>query len=75
MDKMNARDDKYQICEAISYKCEMQEIKNKIDQYDAVVLGDMPSHERNLLFEILLCVGNSQLQCTKNFGCAASQLR
>lgn len=51
MDKMNARDDKYQICEAISYKCEMKEIKNKIDQYDAVVLGDMPSHERNLLLK------------------------
>lgn len=29
MDKMNARDDKYQICEAISYKCEMKEIKIK----------------------------------------------
>lgn len=51
MDKINARDDKYQICEAISYKCEMEEIKNKIDQYDAVVLGDMPSHERNLLLK------------------------
>lgn len=51
MDKMNARDDKYQICEVISYKSEMDDIKKKIDQYDAVVLGDMPSHERNLLLK------------------------
>ena len=51
MDKMNARDDKYQICEVISYKSEMDDIKKKIDGYDAVVLGDMPSHERNLLLK------------------------
>ena len=50
-DKMNARDDKYQICEVISYKSRMEDIKKKIDQYDAVVLGDMPSHERNLLLK------------------------
>lgn len=50
-DKMNARDDKYQICEVISYKSRMEDIKKKIDQYDAVVLGDMPSHERNILLK------------------------
>ena len=50
-DKMNARDDKYQICEVISYKSRVEDIKKKIDQYDAVVLGDMPSHERNLLLK------------------------
>lgn len=51
MDKMNAREDKYQICEVISYKCDIEEIKKKIDSYEAVVLGDMPSHERNLLLK------------------------
>ena len=50
-DKMNARDDKYQICEVISYKSRVEDIKKKIDQYDAVVLGDMPSHERNILLK------------------------
>ena len=50
-DKMNARDDKYQICEVISYKSRVEDIKKKIDQYDAVVLGDLPSHERNILLK------------------------
>ena len=51
MDKMNAREDKYQICEVIFFKCDIEEIKKKIDSYEAVVLGDMPSHERNLLLK------------------------
>lgn len=51
MDKMNARNDKYQICEVISYKNRKEDIKEKINEYDAVVLGDMPSHERNLLLK------------------------
>ena len=49
IDKMNAREDKYQICEVISYKKGMEVIKKHMEQYDAVVIGDMPSHERNLL--------------------------
>ncbi len=51
MDKMNARDDKYQICEVLSYKCGLETIKKRLEQYDAVVIGDMPSHERNLLLK------------------------
>ena len=51
MDKMNARNDKYQICEVISYKNRKEDIKEEINEYDAVVLGDMPSHERNLLLK------------------------
>lgn len=51
MDKINARDDKYQICEVISYKKGTEAIQKRIDQYDAVVIGDMPSHERNLLLK------------------------
>lgn len=51
MDKMNAREDKYQICQVISYKKGMEYIKQQIEAYDAVVIGDMPSHERNLLLK------------------------
>lgn len=51
MDKIREREDKYQICEVISYKCNIEEIKRKINLYEAVVLGDMPSHERNLLLK------------------------
>lgn len=51
MDKINARDDKYQICEVISYKKGTEAIQKRIDQYDAVVIGDMPSHDRNLLLK------------------------
>lgn len=51
MDKINARDDKYQICEVVSYKKNLETIKKKMELYDAVVIGDMPSHERNLLLK------------------------
>ena len=51
MDKMNAREDKYQICEVISYKEGIDYIKQRMEAYDAVVIGDMPSHERNLLLK------------------------
>ena len=50
-DKMNARDDKYEICEVISYKCAMGEIEERIPNYNAVIIGDMPSHERNLILK------------------------
>lgn len=51
MDKMNAREDKYQICRVISYKKGVDYIKQQMEDYDAVVIGDMPSHERNLLLK------------------------
>lgn len=51
IDKMKLRDDKYQICEVISYRCGIEEIKKKIALYDAAVLGDIPSHERNVLLK------------------------
>lgn len=50
-DKMNAREDKYEICEVISYKMGFKEITTRVDLYDAIIIGDMPSHERNLLLK------------------------
>lgn len=50
-DKINSRDDKYEICEVVSYKKGVKWIESRIDLYDAVIIGDMPSHERNLLLK------------------------
>lgn len=57
MDKMNARNDKYQICEVVSYKRGMEQVKKRVELYDAVVIGDMPSHERNLLLKYCFALG------------------
>ena len=50
-EKIQSREDKYEICESISYKKNLSAIERKIDQYDAVIVGDMPSHERNLILK------------------------
>lgn len=57
MDKINSREDKYEICEVISYKKGLKKIAEQIDRYDAVILGDMPSHERNLLLKYCYRIG------------------
>ena len=56
-DKINSREDKYEICEVISYKKGMAAIEQRIPLYDAVIIGDMPSHERNLLLKYCYHVG------------------
>ncbi len=50
-DKINSREDKYEIQESISYRRGMEVIADKIRKYDAVIIGDMPSHERNLILK------------------------
>lgn len=57
VDKINSREDKYEICEAISYKKGMDIIEPRIKLYDAVIIGDMPSHERNLLLKYCFDLG------------------
>lgn len=51
VEKMNAREDKYIISEIVSYRSGMSSLIEKIDQYDGVIVGDMPSHERNLIIK------------------------
>lgn len=46
-DKMNARDDKYQISKIISYHENVERLHEIIEEYDGVILGDIASHERN----------------------------
>jgi exopolysaccharide biosynthesis polyprenyl glycosylphosphotransferase len=49
LEKMNAREDKYEISEIISYKEGFERLKEEIVRFDGVIIGDMPSHERNLI--------------------------
>lgn len=57
MEKMNAREDKYEICEVINYRAGMEKIFAEIRKFDGVIVGDMPSHERNLI--VKYCFENS----------------
>lgn len=57
MDKINAREDKYEICEVISYKKGLDQIAKRIRLYESVIIGDMPSHERNLLLKYCYAAG------------------
>lgn len=51
LQKMNAREDKYEITDLVSYKLGFEKIARKIRQFDGVILGDMPSHERNQILK------------------------
>lgn len=48
MNKMKSRQDKYEICEVVSYQKGLEVIAPKISKYDAVIIGDMPAHDRNV---------------------------
>ena len=50
-EKINSREDKYQICGAIHIKAGVDAIMELANSYDAVIIGDVPSHERNLLMK------------------------
>lgn len=57
LEKMNEREDKYIICKIISYRKGMDAITAEIRKFDGVIVGDMPSHERNLI--IKYCFANN----------------
>jgi len=56
-DKINSREDKYEICAAVSYQLGLDKLKYLIDNYDSVIVGDMPSHERNRLIKYCFEIG------------------
>lgn len=56
-EKVNARDDKYEICEIISYRTGMKSLIPEINKFEAVIIGDMPSHERNLIVKYCFAHG------------------
>ncbi len=49
--KMSCRVDKYMICESISAQQELDTIKEKIMQYDGVIICDIPAQLRNDLIK------------------------
>ena len=50
-DKMNARDDKFWVCGEVSAKLPLRNIEQEIDNYDAVLLNDLPSELRNAILK------------------------
>ncbi len=49
--KMNARGDKYVIAGELSYREEMETIRETIKEYDAVLINDVPSKRRNKILK------------------------
>lgn len=49
--KLKERDDKYQICEEISVFEKEEIVYNKIKQYEAVLLNDIPSDKKNKILK------------------------
>ena len=50
-EKINSREDKYQICGAVHIRIGLRRIMKMAGDYDAVIIGDVPSHERNCLMK------------------------
>ncbi len=57
MNKLLSRKDRYNVKETISIDCSMEEIKNKISQFEGVMFADIPSGIRNPLLKY--CFANS----------------
>jgi len=47
MSKINTREDKYDICETVNICAGMGYVYQRIENYDAVIIGDIPSQKRN----------------------------
>ena len=55
MHKISTREDKFRICNVVDYKQGIDAIMELADNYDGVIVGDIPAHERNQLLK--LCFG------------------
>lgn len=51
-DKINSREDKYYLAGAIHIDYGAERIMEQIRGYDAVIIGDIPAHERNQLMKL-----------------------
>lgn len=56
-EKINSREDKYEICKTINIECGVEYIQHEIMKYDGTIIGDIPSHERNYILKY--CYENS----------------
>lgn len=57
MDKINSRDDKYILAGAASINVGVKAILKVVKNYDAVVVGDISSHERNQILKVCYAKG------------------
>ncbi|MBE5980963.1 MAG: sugar transferase [Paenibacillaceae bacterium] len=57
MEKINSREDKYEICKVIDIQYGILLLEKEILNYDGVIIGDIESHERNLILKY--CFANS----------------
>ncbi|GLB31858.1 sugar transferase [Lacrimispora amygdalina] len=57
MEKINSREDKYEICKVINIQMGISLLEEEILNYDGVIIGDIESHERNLILKY--CFANS----------------
>lgn len=57
MEKINSREDKYEICRIINVDQGIHLLEQEIPIYDGIIIGDIPSHERNLILKY--CFANS----------------
>ena len=51
VEKMNTREDKYVIEARVYYKDALKDLEHYISQYNAIIVGDIPSHERNKIIK------------------------
>lgn len=56
-EKINSREDKYEICRTINIQQGILFLQQEILKYDGVIIGDISSHERNLILKY--CFANS----------------
>ncbi|SFA77477.1 exopolysaccharide biosynthesis polyprenyl glycosylphosphotransferase [Acetitomaculum ruminis DSM 5522] len=58
IDKVRRRSDKYHIKETINIDIGIKNVLKEVDKYESVLIGDLPSHERNLF--IKYCYSHSK---------------
>lgn len=51
LEKMNRRDDKYEIRDKMSYRQGFETFKEKVQDFDGIIVGDIPSHDRNRILK------------------------
>lgn len=56
-EKFAARNDKYNIAGEISYDADIESISTAVDDYDAVLINDVPSETRNKILKVCFAKG------------------
>jgi len=51
VEKINSREDKYEICKIINIERGLSFLQQEILKYDGVIVGDISSHDRNLILK------------------------